>query len=143
MSDSLMMQAALAAPTITPFLSRRQLAAMADCCRGEEGAFFLQKFVDLAQQIENMPKTYDQDGQGDKATVHLHYFVGGCDWYIIEKDMQGGVEQAYGYAILHGDYQMAECGYISIEEITDCGAELDLYFTPCSLAEIKAKHRPL
>ncbi len=139
METNLMMQAALAVPTVRPFLSRVQLAVMSEAARGEEGPFFLQKFIDLAQQIATMPKTYEQDGKGDQATAHLHYFVGGCDWFITEKDMDGGIQQAYGYAIINGDDEMAECGYISIEEITRCGAELDLHFTPCTLAEIKAK----
>lgn len=139
METNLMMQAALAVPTVRPFLSRVQLAVMSEAARGEEGPFFLQKFIDLAEQIATMPKTYEQDGKGDQATAHLHYFVGGCDWFITEKDMDGGIQQAYGYAIINGDDEMAECGYISIEEITRCGAELDLHFTPCTLAEIKAK----
>ena len=139
MQASLKMQAAIAAPVIRPFLSRVQLAVMADACRGEEGTLFLQKFIDLAQQIDAMPKTYEQDGKGDQATAHLHYFLNGSDWYITEKDMDGGIEQAFGFAILNGDDEMAEVGYISIEEITRCGAELDLHFAPCSLAEIKAK----
>ena len=136
MNNSLMMRAALAVPTVRPFLSRVQLAVMADACRGEEGTLFLQKFIDLAQQIDAMPKTYEQ---GDQATAHLHYFLNGSDWYITEKDMDGGIEQAFGFAILNGDDEMAEVGYISIEEITRCGAELDLHFALCSLAEIKAK----
>ena len=76
-------------------------------------------------------------GKGDDAIVYLHYFFGGCDWYITEKDVDGGVQQAFGYAVLFGDKQNAELGYICITEITQFGAELDLYFTPCPLAEIK------
>lgn len=141
MQSSLRIQASTAAKVITPFLSLGQLAAMADFSRGEEGDFFLQKFIDLAQLIETMPNTYEQDGQGDAAIVHLHYFLNGSDWYILEKDMDGGVQQAYGYAVLNGDDECAECGYMSIEEITSYGAELDLHFVPCSLGDIKAKRR--
>lgn len=139
METSLMTQAILAIPTVRPFLSNTQLMMMAHAGAGEEGPFFQQKFIDLAQQIAAMPKTYEQDGKDGVATAYLHYFVGGCDWYITEKDAGDGVQQAYGYAILNGDDEMAECGYISIEEITRCGAELDLHFAPCTLAEIKAK----
>lgn len=135
---TLKMQAVTAIPTVRPFLSSAQLSVMGDACRGEEKEFFMQKFIDLAQQIDTMPKTYEQDGMGDKAIAHLHYFIGASDWYITEKDMDGGVQQAFGYAILNGDNECAELGYISIEEITRCGAELDLHFTPCRLAEIKA-----
>lgn len=137
--STVMMQVEKAAASVRPFLSARQLAAMSGLCEGEEGEFFAQKFVELEQQIDTMPKTYEQDGKGDEATVHLHYFLGASDWYITEKDMDGGVDQAFGYACLNGDEEMAELGYISIAEITRCGAELDLHWTPCTLGEVKAR----
>lgn len=124
---------------ISSFLPHAQLEVITEACLGEEGEFFIKRIIELAQQIDSMPVTYEQDGKGDLATVHLHYFVGSCDWYITEKDVDGGVRQAYGYAILNGDDENAECGYIAIDEITRCGAELDLYFTPCSLGAIKAE----
>jgi hypothetical protein len=40
---------------------------------------------------------------------------------------------------LNGDDECAEIGYISIEELTRHGVELDLHFTPCSLGNIKAE----
>lgn len=140
MNKSLAMLAADAAQTILQYFSMQQFNCMVELSRGEEGAFFLQKFIDLAEQIKNMPVTYDQEGLGDEATVHLHYFLGGdSHWYITEKDVEGGAYQAYGYAILNGDDEMAESGYISIEEITRLGAELDLHFTPCRLVEVKGR----
>ena len=49
--------------------------------------------------------------------MHLHYFRAGSDWYITEKDMEGaGTRQAFGYAVLNGDTQNAELGYIDIGE---------------------------
>lgn len=63
--------------------------------------------------IVKMPKLYETDGK----KVHplsLHYFVGGCDWYIAEWDRQ---DQFFGYAILNGDYDNSEWGYISVSEI--------------------------
>lgn len=88
--------------------------------------------------IETMPKTYEQDGKGNAAVVHLHYFIGGSDWYITEKDMEGaGTAQAFGFAILNGDLECAELGYISIEELTEIGAELDLYWTARPLGDVK------
>lgn len=139
MNMNLAMPAADAALTIRHFIPAQQFACMVELSRGEEGEFFMQKFIDLAQQIMTMPVTYEQDGLADEAVVYLHYFLGGSHWYITEKDVLGGVQQAYGYAILNGDDYCAESGYISIEEITLCGAELDLHFTPCRLIEIKGK----
>lgn len=141
---TLLSEGITAGHSICHFFNRSQFLAVvmaSDPKHSEEAEFFLHKLIDLAQQIETMPKTYDQEDQGDQATVHLHYFLGDSDWYITEKDMDGGIEQAFGYAILNGDDECAEQGYISIQELTACGAELDLYFTPCTLGEIKAKRR--
>ena len=137
MKNLLKTQSAPAIQTIRPFLSHSQFSVMVSACSGEEGDFFRQKFIDLEKLIASTPVTYEQDGKGDDAIVYLHYFFGGCDWYITEKDVDGGVQQAFGYAVLFGDTQNAELGYICITEITQFGAELDLYFTPCPLAEIK------
>lgn len=133
-------------PMLKNFIGKSQLSAMGSGARGEEGQFFNDKFVEVADTINKMPSTYQTDGQGDKAIAYLHYFKGGSDWYITEKDrgdaddpIQGVQEQALGYAILNGDKQNAESGYISIKELITAGVELDLYWNPKSLAEIKGK----
>ena len=101
----------------------------------EEGEFFRQQFLDIEKTIQTMPKTYEQDGMGDNAVAHLHYFMGGYDWYITEKDMDGGTPQAFGLAKIH----TAEIGYISIDELVKNGAELDLYWEPKTLAKIRQR----
>lgn len=138
-NTTLKMPIAAAILRVRPFLSRNQLAFMLEGCRGEEHAFFLTVFTSLSERIAAMPQTYEQDGLGLQATVWLHYFLNGSDWYISEKDGEGGVLQAYGYAILNGDEEWAEMGYISIEEITRHGAQLNLHFKPCTLATVKAE----
>ena len=104
---------------------------------GEEKDFFIQKIAEIATTIETMPKVYGQDGGGDDAVVYLHYFKGGSDWYITEKDSEAEQLQAFGYAILNGDKQNAELGYINIIELTKVGVELDLYWQPKTLGKIK------
>lgn len=130
-------------PMLKNFIGRSQLSAMGSGAMGEEGQFFNDKFIEVADTINKMPSTYHTDGQGDKAIAYLHYFKGGSDWYITEKDKgdgaQGAQEQAFGYAILNGDKQNAESGYVSIKELITAGVELDLYWNPKSLAEIKGK----
>jgi len=128
--------------TLRPFVSRSQWEVMADLANaGEERQFFREKAKEFAERIASMSRTCAQDGKGDQATVHLHYFHGGSDWYITEKDMEGdGTRQAFGYEVLNGDEQNAELGYIDIGELTACGVELDLHFSPCTLSEVKA-HR--
>lgn len=122
---------------VRPFVPRVQLMCIADGLRGEERAFFREKLRELAATIEGMPVTYAQSELGDEAVVHLHYFIGGADWWITEKDVDGGVAQAFGLVDMgHGP----ELGYIGIDELVRVrGMDLDLHWTPQTLAQVKAK----
>ncbi|HXD08175.1 MAG TPA: hypothetical protein VN680_19275 [Burkholderiaceae bacterium] len=91
----------------------------------------------MLDRIDAMPRSYETDGQGGAALVVLHYFNPGCDWYITEKDVGGvGTMQAFGWAILNGDTECAELGYISIAELVRFGCELDLHWRERPLAEV-------
>ena len=46
--------------------------------------------------------------------IYLHFFISGCDWYVAEYD---GDDLFWGFAILNGDLQNAEWGYISFSEL--------------------------
>ena len=48
--------------------------------------------------------------------THLHFFIGGCDWYIAEYD---GKDTFFGFAILNNDDEMAEWGYVSFRELKE------------------------
>lgn len=127
---------------VRPFVPVMQMRCLVDGLRwGEERGFFREKILDLERVIESMPVTYAQDGLGDDAVIHLHYFYGGADWWITEKDMDGGIDQAFGLVDLgHGP----ELGYISIREIVRMKAmDIDLYWKPISLRELKAKRYPV
>ena len=104
--------------------------------KSEEKQFFIDKISELKKRIDEMPKTYEQDGKGKRATAYLHYFVGGCDWYITEKDIDPNKEgqlQAFGVTNLgHGP----EIGYINLFDVGRANAELDFHFKPTILAEI-------
>lgn len=120
------------------FIGQSQAIALASCLVGEEGEYFEQMLTQLGERITNMPKTYEQDGKGDEAVVYLHYFKGSCDVYVTEKDKETpdepGQHQAFGYTdIGYG----AELGYVSIAELLSAGVELDLYFTPTTVGELK------
>lgn len=129
-----------ATTVLKPFLSKSQFQAIKVAAAGEEAQHFYDKMVEMAEVVTTMHKTYQQDGKGMSAIVHLHYFRGGSDWYITEKDREGrGTEQAFGYTILNNDRQNAELGYISIDEIVARGAELDLHWDQQTLAQIKAR----
>ena len=46
--------------------------------------------------------------------IHLHFFIGGSDWYVAEYD---GADIFFGFAILNNDFQNAEWGYVSFSEL--------------------------
>lgn len=127
--------AGIAAQVLRHFIGRSQLRVMLDGCRGEEGAFFLAKLDTLAALVESMPRVYAQDGKGDQAIAHLHYFTGSSDWYITERDTTDEQLQAFGLADLFGDG--GELGYIWVAELIAAGAELDLHWTPKTLEQCR------
>jgi hypothetical protein len=45
--------------------------------------------------------------------IHLHFFIGGCDWYIAE----ASDDILWGFVIINNDYRNAEWGYVSLNEL--------------------------
>jgi len=127
--------------SLRQFIPVAELSAIRDGLRGEESQFFHDKLAEITHTVVTMPETYGQDGLGYDAIAYLHYFSGGNDWYITEKDagdpddaVDPGQIQAFGLVSLLGGEP--EFGYISIAELIQCGVELDLYFTPKALKEL-------
>lgn len=120
------------------YVNPSQLSCLIRNCTGEEGEYFRDKLKKISALIEGMPRTYQQDGKGDKAIAYLHYFKGGYDWFIIERDIYTDELQAFGFAKLGGQ---GELGYICIPELLKYGVELDLYFSPVTLVELKRRFR--
>lgn len=114
------------------FIGISQLKAIVELSAGEEGDFFVEKMSEYARRIIAMPATYETQGE---PVAYLHYFIGGCDWYISEKDVNGSVGQLQAFGSANLGYG-AELGYISLPEILKAGAELDLHFSPRPLAEV-------
>jgi len=119
------------------FVSPNQIAALGNGCRTEEKEFFFDKIEALTTRFIGMAKTYEQDGKGDDAIVYLHYFRGGMDWFITEKDMEEDQIQAFGYCDL--GMGCPELGYVSLVELAENNIELDIYWTPKTLREVKAE----
>lgn len=80
--------------------------------RHRRGHAFYPPFVDLAK----IPALYATENQrADEKVMHLHYFTGGCDWYIAELDPTEGL--AYGWARVN--YPVGEWGYIHLVELEE------------------------
>ncbi|SHL36694.1 hypothetical protein SAMN02745216_05077 [Desulfatibacillum alkenivorans DSM 16219] len=82
------------------------------------------------ERLARIPRLYDTEGiPVEDKLIYLHFFIGGCHWYIAEYD---GDDLFFGYAVLNGDYLNAEWGYVSFSELksvkvgwleVDCEAE--------------------
>jgi hypothetical protein len=64
--------------------------------------------------LKRVPKLYATEGTPmAEKKVYLHFFIGGCDWYITEFD---GEDIMFGFCNL-GDDMNAEWGYVSLNEL--------------------------
>ena len=64
------------------------------------------------ERLDKIPRLYETENVPLKdKLVWLHFFVGSCDWYVIETD---GEDLFWGFACL-GDLQNAEFGYFSLK----------------------------
>ena len=93
------------------------------------------------KKLDSIPRIYETENVPLKnKLIHLHFFIGGCDWYIAEYD---GDDLFFGYAILNNDLQLGEWGYISFSELVDIkvkpGIEIDcdLYWKICKASEVE------
>ncbi len=68
-------------------------------------------------RLDKIPRLYETEPVAlqDKM-IHLHFFIGGCDWYVAEYD---GEDLFWGFACLNGDLQNAEWGYVSFRELQE------------------------
>jgi hypothetical protein len=67
------------------------------------------------ERFDRIPRLYETEAIPlSEKLIHLHFFIGGCDWYITEYD---GNDLFFGYAILNGDLINAEWGYVSFDEL--------------------------
>ena len=128
------MAGTIALNNLVNFVPLEQLTIIRDLFDGEEGSYFIDKMVALDELINKMPETYGQDGKGDDAIAYLHYFRGGMDFYITEKDMENPQIQAFGLVNMG---RGASLGYVSIVEILENNIEIDLYFEPTKIGELK------
>jgi hypothetical protein len=82
------------------------------------------------ERLAKIPKLYETENvRLQDKLIHLHFFIGGCDWFIAEFD---GEDLFWGFAILNQDYEMAEWGYVSFGELKTIsvnGIEIDCEVT--------------
>ena len=78
------------------------------------------------ERLSKIPRLYETENiRTQDKLIHLHFFIGACDWFIAEYD---GQDLFWGFAILNQDYEMAEWGYVSFSELKSIsvkGIEID------------------
>ncbi len=116
------------------FISKQQLNSLEHILKSEEKQYVKEKIDYFFDLIQKMPKTFETDGQGDKAIAYLHYFKSSIDFFVTEKDMEEEQLQAFGLVNMNNELEL---GYISIQELLELNFELDLSFIPKTLEEIK------
>ena len=93
------------------------------------------------KRLAVIPRLYETESIPTKdKLIYLHFFIGASDWFITEYD---GDDLFFGYAILNGDMENAEWGYISFAELrmADVGGieidcELEEHWPPVPVSEI-------
>ncbi len=68
------------------------------------------------ERLDRIPRLYETEKIPiEDKLIHLHFFIGGCDWYIAEYD---GGDLFFGFANLV-DLENSEWGYISFSELKE------------------------
>lgn len=131
---------------LTAFMPPAQRQVVKELILGTTGLSYIESVLKpLEEQIAAIPKRQPptlSDGKTDRnkdySIVYAHFFFGGTDWFVIDWD---GKDRFFCYVVLNGDYQMAELGYSSLNEIHDLsktqafGSELDFHWRPKYLPE--------
>ena len=88
--------------------------------------------IPSAARLARLPRLNATENTPSEDTlIHLHFFIGNCDWFIAEFD---GDDLFYGFAVLGGDWQNSEWGYVSFTELKDLRVHGILH-VDCELAQ--------
>ena len=93
-------------------------------------------------ELSKLPKPYSTEGVPlREKLIVMHFFMGGSDWFAAEYDPEEQI--FFGFVILNQDYEMAEWGYFSLQELSELKVsylevDRDLYWTPTQAQSIAA-----
>lgn len=103
-----------------------------------------QPAYDYIRDNDNLPRLYETEHiPAEDKIIPVKLFMPGTatTWYLAEYNPEE--QLAFGYAVLNGDLQMAEWGYISIAEVAalrlpwaDLPPERDLHWRPTRFGDI-------
>ena len=90
--------------------------------------------------LDKIPRLHESGDISFKdKLIYLHFFIGGCDWYIAEYD---GEDVFFGFVILGNDLRNAEWGYVSFSELKSisiafCEIDNDIHWKVCKASKIQ------
>ena len=127
-----------------PLSQRRALMTM---LIGEEREAAVELVERAVEMVKNTPLTYQSAEETNEKVVGLHYFNGSIDVWIVERDVGdtldgngcGVQHQAYGRASFSGGWEGGEWGYISLAEHMQHDLEMDLYWEPKTVGQVRAE----
>ena len=125
--------------TLSSLTTPRQYDPIAAALRADERSHFADDVVHIHESWHALPRTLASEAHGRAAVVQLHYFRGDADWWVTGRDIDPdnpGRVWAFGLADFGSGPE--PLGF-SIREIIDCGAELDLYWQPKTVAEVTGR----
>jgi hypothetical protein len=102
------------------------------------------RFYPTADELWDVPRLYKTESVPvAEKVIHLHFFIFGCDWWLVEYDPDQYL--GFGYVCL-GDAHNAEWGYVSLGELEAVSVngftvERDLYWTPKAAKEVRLPGR--
>ena len=95
-------------------IPEEQYMDMLQYANGEEAEHFkakLKNAANIARELMNRKSSKELLNADGSHPCKLHYFIGGCDWYISELDKDG---VGFGYAILNNDLTFSEWGSVNV-----------------------------
>lgn len=93
--------------------------------QGEEREFFIKTLKGIANSVKNAPKIGGTDRIEQHPIVLRYFHPTGTETLVTEIGKDG---EAYGFQCLNGDYEMAEWGYIDLNEVKNIrGMEADYH----------------
>lgn len=127
---------------LSDWMSSAQFNVLSRCKKGEEAAAFLEIERRLIDLINKCPVTYEQDGLGEQSIAYLHYFNEDSDYYVIEKDRSAEGDlpeqfQSQMFALKRERTNPYRYGYVDLRTLLKMGCELDFYFKPTKIIDIK------
>jgi hypothetical protein len=73
--------------------------------------------IQKAIQTTDIPDLYSTENIAtEDKMIHCHFVFGHCHWFAAEYDKN---DTCFGYVILNGDFQNAEWGYFSLQELQE------------------------